>query len=87
VKRTFWIAIFGRSAKGPRFSEQGSGEISVTLPLLALFIATFCIATTPLAVVGLISDIQQRGARRSAFRTPRPRKRTWIFHRLDGFFP
>jgi MFS transporter, DHA1 family, inner membrane transport protein len=29
----------------------------VTLPILALFIATFCIATTELAVVGLISDI------------------------------
>jgi MFS transporter, DHA1 family, inner membrane transport protein len=29
----------------------------VTLPLLALFIATFCIATTELAIVGLISDI------------------------------
>jgi DHA1 family inner membrane transport protein len=29
----------------------------VTLPLLALFIATFCIATTELAVVGLISEI------------------------------
>lgn len=29
----------------------------MTLPLLALFIATFCIATTELAVVGLISDI------------------------------
>jgi hypothetical protein len=39
----------------------------VTLPLHALFIATFCMATTPLAVVGLISDIQQGGARRSAF--------------------
>ena len=31
--------------------------INVTLPLLALFIATFCTATTELAVVGLISDI------------------------------
>jgi MFS family permease len=31
--------------------------INVTLPLLALFIATFCIATTELAVVGLISEI------------------------------
>jgi MFS transporter, DHA1 family, inner membrane transport protein len=43
--------------KTPAFSEQGSGKINVTLPLLALFIATFCIATTELAVVGLISDI------------------------------
>jgi MFS transporter, DHA1 family, inner membrane transport protein len=51
------MAIFGCSAKRLHFSEQGSGKINVTLPLLALFIATFCIATTELAVVGLISDI------------------------------